>query len=263
MKKTSDVTVILTVWKRNHLEEQIQAMLRQTVPAANIWVQQYGNHVATADILARYPGISYVHSDLNLKYFGRFSLALHATSRYTWVLDDDIIPADNWVEKCISTCEQYNAIVCSNGRLIPPGDYTPEVSSDASYRMKYFIGDSPLLNGFNVCPADTIIDFGCSSYFLRSAWLRHFWAIWPYTFDTGEDMHLSATAKLLGNVRTVVPAQTSPEDTGNRKPAYSCDEHASYKKQGFIQQRTRILKYLIDEKHWSPTLWAHALAGGS
>lgn len=82
MKETADLTVILTVWKRNHLDEQIQCLLKQTVRIANIWLLQCGDYVQVEEILARYPAITYVHSGIDLKYFGRFSLALHASSLY-------------------------------------------------------------------------------------------------------------------------------------------------------------------------------------
>lgn len=256
-REKADLTVVLTVWKRNHLEEQLAALAAQTVQPGAIWVIQYGEHVPTDEVLKKHPAVHRIHSTLNLKYFGRFSVALHADTRYTWVLDDDIIPSPAWVETCIRTCEMRNAIVCSNGRIIPPGDYAPEMVKGDDYLGTYFIGDSPSLDLMNLCQEDTIVDFGCSSYFFKTEWLRYFWQIWPHTFQTGEDMHLSASCKILGNVATVVPRQHSARDSGNVTPAYSCDQHASWRKAGFVDKRSYVLKYLVEERNWCPILWGN------
>lgn len=39
------VTVILTVWKRNHLEEQLSALFGQTTPPVQVRIQQSGHYV--------------------------------------------------------------------------------------------------------------------------------------------------------------------------------------------------------------------------
>lgn len=254
-KPKADLTVILTVWQRDNIEEQLKCLLAQTLFPANIWILQYGNHVPIAKCLKKYPFLEHFHATLNLKYFGRHSLAQHLTTTYTWILDDDIIPSKTWIETCIRVCEAKNAIVCSNGRLIPPNDFSPERPKNNHHIDRYFIGDSKTTNAINLCDEDTIVDYGCSSFFFKTAWEKHFWSIWPCTLQTGEDMHLSASCKIGKEILTVVPKQTSPENSGNLKPAYSVDEYASWKKTDFIEQRTYVLKYLIEEKNWMPILW--------
>jgi hypothetical protein len=122
---------------------------------------------------------------------------------------------------------------------------------------KYIIGDSPSLDLINVCHEDTVVDYGCSSYFFKSEWLRYFWQIWPHTLQTGEDMHLSATCKILGNISTVVPRQHSARDSGNVTPAYSDDQHASCNKPGFIETRSYVIQYLVEKMNWRPILWSN------
>ena len=39
------ITVILTVWKRNNLEEQLKSILNQTADLADIYVYQNESHV--------------------------------------------------------------------------------------------------------------------------------------------------------------------------------------------------------------------------
>lgn len=36
----NEITAIVTVWKRTHLEEQLEALARQTTPPREIWVYQ-------------------------------------------------------------------------------------------------------------------------------------------------------------------------------------------------------------------------------
>lgn len=255
MKAQADVTVILTVWKRNHLEAQIKALLTQSMPPSHIWVLHYADHVSVAKCLEKYPMVQYTHSSMNLKYFGRFTLALHARSRYTWVLDDDVIPSLPWVETCIRACEAHQAIVCSNGRIMPPNDYVPEMPKGRGYLDRYFVGDSKSLDSVNLCPEDTCVDYGCSSFFFKTEWLKYFWGIWPCTMQTGEDIHLSASCKIMAGIATVIPKQTSAADSGNIQPAFSCDEHASWRKAEFYAQRTTVFQYFIKGKSWVPKLW--------
>jgi hypothetical protein len=255
MENHAEVTVILTVWKRNNLREQIEVMMSQTVPPAHIWVIQCMQHVQVRDVLRDYPQVKYFQSDEDLKYFSRFSISIHVQTEYTWVLDDDMIPSPLWIEKCIRTCRQHNAIVASNGRIIPRDDFYPERVKSVDYVNRYFVGDSRTLNSVNLCEADTRIDFPCSSYFFRTEWLRYFWGIWPVTFETAEDIHFAASCQIMGGIGTVVPRQTSPSDSGNIRPSYSLDEFASWKKDGFTTTRAGVIRYFIDEKGWKPLLW--------
>jgi hypothetical protein len=251
----TDLTVILTVWKRNHLQEQINALFHQTVLPSYVWIYQCGNYVNLTKCLKKYPCIEWIKSSVNLKYFGRHTLAKHAETAYTWILDDDIIPGKRWIENCLEICDAKDAIVCRSGRIIPPGDLFPGVVKDQHYLKQYFIGDNKLVNGINICEENTIVDYGCSSFFFKTEWEQHFWSIWPNTFQNGEDMHLSASCKIRNDILTIVPKQTSTENSGNLKPAYSFDDHASWKKKGFNKEREGVVRYLIKEMGWKPMLW--------
>ena len=254
-KKQADLTVVLNIWKRNHIEEQIEVLLAQTKLPKHIWILQYGEQMSIPSHLKESPFLHFFSASINLKYFGRYSLAQHCQTAYTWILDDDIVPSSTWIETCESVCESRNAIVCSNGRIIPKNNFLPEKSRNVDYVKQHFIGDSQSLKGINLCEKDTVVDYGCSSFFFKTAWQKYFWHIWPQTFDTGEDMHLSATSKIMEGIVTIIPQQTSTHDSGNLKPAYSCDEHASYKKNDFIEKRAEVLSYLINRYKWVPILW--------
>ncbi|WP_171036630.1 glycosyltransferase family 2 protein [Dyadobacter sediminis] len=255
MKKQADLTVILTVWKRNHLREQIEVLLAQTVLPKHIWVIQCMQHVSITDVLKEFPDIKYFRSDEDLKYFSRFSIGIHVRTEFTWILDDDIIPSFNWIEKCIHTSREYNSIVSSNGRIIPKNDFYPERLKGPNYINQFFIGDSKSGDSVNLCEVDTVIDFPCSSYFFRTEWIRHFWEIWPVTFETAEDIHFAASCKIKGGISCIVPQQTSRNDTGNLRPSYSLDEHASWKRDGFSEIRSNVIRHFIEHQGWKPLLW--------
>jgi hypothetical protein len=249
-----DLTIILNIFKRNYLEEQISSILSQSALPKEIWIIQMSNHVDITPILKRYPHLKYIQSFVDIKYFGRFSLAKFISTRYCLVLDDDIIPSKHWINLSVENCEKFNAIICSNGRIIPPDDLYPEIPKYNGYLEKYFIGDA-LSSDFNYCPTNVTVDYPCSSYFFKKDWLKYFWALEPYTLDIGEDIHLAASCKILGNIITVVPTQDSLFNSGNIRPEYSSDEFASWKKSEFSNMRMKVLKHLIHEERWNPILW--------
>lgn len=255
----TETTVIITLWKRNYLAEQLRALINQTVQPSAIWILQNEEHWNAEHIILsekrRFPSIYRFKSDVNLKFHGRYSLATNISTDFVWFIDDDVIPSGIWHARCLELISKFNCIVCPTGRIIPPGDFQPELCRSGKLR-DYFIGDCYNSEGFNYCPEHTYVDYGCNSYFLRTEWIRNFWTIWPSTFDLGDDIHISATSKILMDIPTMVPAQTSEKDTGNLLKSYGFDLNASWRKTGFIEKRERVLKFLVDEYGWSPLLWS-------
>lgn len=252
------ITAIMTIWKRNNVEEQIEALLNQTVKPSVIWIYHCGFNVEPdMNLCKKYPMVSYQSNSGDLGYFGRFSLALHAKTPYVYILDDDVIPSETWLERCISLCSDLNCIISPAGRIIPPNDFRPELPKNhlSTYLRKYFIGDNDSSLYENFCEQDTYVDFGCNSWFIKTEWLFYFWSFKPYSTSTGEDIHLSITSMLRGNVKTLVPAQMTADKTGNLKKYYGHDQHASWKKADFIMQREAIIKDMVKEKKWKPILW--------
>ncbi|GAB3640257.1 glycosyltransferase [Spirosoma arcticum] len=249
----AEVTVILTVWKRNRLEEQLTSLFAQTEKPYQVWVYQCGNYVNIESVLKRYPEIEFVHSTVNFKYFGRFSLAQFIRSKYVWILDDDVIPSRGWLANSRLKCEVENAIISSAGRIIPDGDYLPERMQNVK---QYFFGDVPANLVYNFCREDTEVDFGCNSWLFKTDWIKAFWQISPYTLETAEDIHLSATCKLKLGIRTIVPQQTDEQTTGNLNVLYGRDAFASWMKPGFQASREGVIRYFIEQMGWQPLLWS-------
>ena len=247
-----NTTVILTVWKRNYLAEQLKNLLNQTEKPFQIWICHYEDHINIDWVKKKYPEINIIKSCINLKYFGRFAVGQFVKSNYIWILDDDVIPSINWLKNSKKICQEENAIVSGAGRIIPDGDYMPERMSNID---KYFFGDVTPNYLHNFCDSDTVVDFGCNGWFFKTEWIKNFWRIPPITLDIAEDMHLSATCKLLHGIKTIVPKQTDIDTSGNLNITYGRDEFASWLKPGFIEQREKVIRYLIQEKNWKPILW--------
>ncbi len=217
----------------------------------NIWVIQCINFVSIKKCKQNYPFVQHIHSSYDLKYFARFSTAIHSPTKYIWILDDDVIPASKWVETAILKCELNNSIICSSGRIVPPNSYSPELITDQTHLEKYFIGDYRDGN-MNYCIQDTFTDYGCNSWFFKTDWIKYFWMTPPYTLLTGEDIHFSASCKIHAGISTLVPKQKSVDYCGNLKRMYGFDQHASWKKDNFIESRKEVFNYLTMQHGWLP-----------
>jgi len=247
-----DVTVLLTVWKRNNIEEQLNRILEQTISPREIWILHGLDYVSVRPTY--HPQIKYIKLNYNMGYHTRFAIALTCKTRYIWIVDDDVIPSHNYLSYIYTLCEEENSIISSSGRIIPFNNYKPEMISDKNFLNMYFIGDS-IDTEANTCGRDTLVDFGCTNWFFKKDWLKYFWSIDPLNFKTAEDIHLSATCMILGKVATIVPIQSLGTVCGNEKKYYGGDEFASYKSFDFLTEREKHLKYLIDAKGWKPLNW--------
>ena len=255
----SAITAVVTLWKRNYLEEQLESLLAQTHPPERIVLVQ--NEAGAMDIepvvetfRARHADITCIKADHNYKYFLRFTLGSLLDTEYLFFVDDDIIPGRRWLELCVEKSRQYNAVIAPTGRIIPKDSFRPEKMFIFRRPEKYAAGDAADGES-NASHSDVHVDYGCNSYFIRAEWMRHFWAVWPHTLSSGEDIHLSASVMIGGGIPTVVPRQDSEETSGNLRRTYGGDLHASWRSKDFIPIREQVFRYLILEKNWRPILW--------
>ncbi len=257
-KDIVDVTIVLNIWKRKYLEKQLKALEGQTVIPKEIWVIHYEEHVQVKDLVAmfsdKFPSITIIESTKNLKYFGRFSIAVNIETEFTWVLDDDVIPGTRWLANCCYKCSTLNAIITCTGRIIPKDDFQPE--NPRNFNPDYFIGDI-LQHKEDMCylTKDQVVDYACQSYFFKTAWLRAFWSIWPTTFACGEDIHLCASCKSQLNIDTVVLAQPDIRNSGNISKRYGADDFATWKKTDFLSTREKVIRYHMEQYNWKPLEW--------
>lgn len=198
------ITVILNVYKRpGYLSQQIAALRAQTIPPAQIWVWCNDGGAPIPDFSELADRV--IVSNHNWKFFGRFTLANLVQTNYAALFDDDILPQPMWFENCLNTIDSGNdGILGGSGILLP---------ADGGYSAKQKIG----WNGEQLTTAKTA-DLVGHAWFFRKAHLGYMWREAPYSWDNGEDIHLSCMAQKYGDIKTLVPPHP-PDDMR----LWSCD----------------------------------------
>ena len=168
-------SVILTVYKRQHLEKQLKCIDEQTIKPDYIIVFQNENHISIENLKDKYNFI-HVRSDYNTKYFGRFSYCINLPVDICIVMDDDIIPGNNCFNNYINQCIKLNGIIGGNGRPI-----NTETKNIENFSKEYEECGLRLSKK---------VDFVGHLWCFKKEWLYYMFSIKPYTFDTGEDIHL-------------------------------------------------------------------------
>jgi len=219
---------LLTQYKRPHLEKQLEAISKQTLKPDYLIVFQNESHVDISDLKTKYDFI-HMKSDFNTKFFGRFAACFTYDVDYCIVMDDDIIPARECFENYISESVRLNGITGGNGRF----------NSDTKLVRKS-VPDVGIRN------ESIEIDFVGHLWCFKKDWLYYMFAIKPCTYETGEDMHLCFTSKVLGRIKSYVCKQDTPSKlsdvTGN---ALAVDAHSSFITTG-SPLRKSIQTYFID-----------------
>ena len=226
------VTVILTVWKRNHLEEQLSALFGQTTRPVQVRIQQSGHYVDVSEVIEAYrERVRYVCWEDNPGVFGRFESVVEVETPFVYIVDDDIIPGKRFIERALGACKRLNAIISPHGRRLSPD----------TCRTEMFVGDGYEFQ-HSFCLEDTEVDFGNNAWFFRQEWIGYFLSEKPLYRNNGEDIHLSAMCKLLGNIPTYIPRQIVPVESGNVKRYYSADEYALHRKPLFNKERVEVVE---------------------
>lgn len=188
----NSVTAILTVYKRSHyLSQQVDALRKQTVPPTEIWVWCNDNETDAQDVSDLVDRV--IVSNANWKFWGRFSLATMARTRWICLLDDDILPEPNWLSHCLDTWRAgYEGILGGSGVILP---------KEKRYSSKHKVG----WNGHHYdAPAE--VDLVGHAWFFHRDHLHYLWREEPISWENGEDIHFSAMALKHGNIKTYVPA---------------------------------------------------------
>ena len=188
------IGIILTQWKRNHLENQLNCIINQSIKIDFIIVFQNENHVDITNILKKFNNIIHVKSDYNTKYFGRFSYFFNIPVDICIVMDDDIMPGFRCIENYVNQCLELNAIIGGNGRIGYNNKNNLKKVRDVGIRERL------------------LMDFVGHLWCFKKDWLYYMFSSKPYTYDTGEDMHLCYSCKLFGNINSYVAKHTSIED---------------------------------------------------
>lgn len=191
------ITVILNHFKRKTLCAQLDSLLNQTLPFHHVWVLSFGspNELSLRRIVESYNDtrISFISSGYDFKYYGRFQMALQTEADLVYIVDDDMIPGNKMLQILahVAGTEKYqNSVLGSIGRILP---FKQKDFSFPSYR-KFRSKEAGL---YLPDPAYDIlvdrivqVDFLSSSWFLSAELVKTLFIETPFTFMTGEDLHL-------------------------------------------------------------------------
>ncbi|KAK3155540.1 hypothetical protein QOZ80_2BG0204510 [Eleusine coracana subsp. coracana] len=246
------VTVILNHFKRRTLCAQLEQLRRQTLPFHRAWVLSFGspNEATLRRIVDSYNDsrISFVSSGYDFKYYGRFQMALQSESDFVYVLDDDMIPGARMLEiLChVAGTEKYgNAVLGSIGRILPfrqKKDFSfPSYRKFRSKEAGLYLPDP----AYDIT-VDRIVqvDFLSSSWFLPADLVKTLFIETPFTFMTGEDLHLSyQLQKYMGAGSFVLPVDPNDKET------WGDSEH----RLAYVSETTVIFKDIVqvrDDQWW-------------
>lgn len=191
------VTVILNHYKRKTLCAQLDSLLKQTLPFHRVWVLSFGspNQDNLERIVRSYNDsrISFVGSTYDFKYYGRFQMALQTESDLVYIIDDDMIPGKKMLEILahVAGTEKYeNAVLGSIGRILPfrQKDFTfPSYRKFRSKEAGLYLPDP----AYDITVEKIVqVDFLSSSWFMSAELVKTLFVESPFTFSTGEDLHL-------------------------------------------------------------------------
>jgi hypothetical protein len=238
------ITVILSVWKRNNLQKQLNYILNQSVKPHQIWIYQNESHldINIPDMVKEKYNISIIQSqDINFKFHARFALPLLVNTEYTAIFDDDTMPGTNWLRSCLETSKKHNCIVGANGRILKPEFKELEARTTFGY------GD-----GFSV-EEELEVDFVGHCWFFKTEWCKNIWKDRPLSWDNGEDIHFAASCQIYQGISCYVPKMPSDNKSiwGDLESHLGRDEHASWKRNDHEKLRSDIIRYWC-KKGWSP-----------
>tara|TARA_A100001015_G_C14991814_1_gene714311 strand:- start:164 stop:895 length:732 start_codon:yes stop_codon:yes gene_type:complete len=233
------ICVLLTQYKRNHLEEQLIHIKNQTKKPDFLVVFQNENHINIENLKKKYDFI-HVKSDFNTKFFGRFSYCFNIPADIFLIFDDDIIPGNKCIENYVNQCLKLNSIIGGNGRY-------GYLNKNNHYKFK-IQGKNPLSNLKDIGIRKlTLVDFVGHLWCFKKEWLYYMFAIKPFTYDTSEDMHFCFSSKLLGNINSYYGEQLSINsccDISMNK--YADDKFSSYKTTN-SKLREGVEKYFLSK----------------
>jgi hypothetical protein len=207
----SKISVILTAWKRNSIQEQLERLGKQTLKDdCTIYVWQNESHIDLSALQQQYQ-FHHISASKNFKFHGRFTLPLLFDSQYTVILDDDTLPNSKWLEKCVSLCSDKNCIVGGNGRIVHP----------QTHLYDEMCVDDPA--------QDIEVDYVGHCWFFKTEWIKHFWSFSQPTFQTGEDISFCAALKIAAGIRSFVSGKSNLEEVGDSdRRKYGTDSNSSY-----------------------------------
>ncbi|XP_077229432.1 uncharacterized protein LOC143862295 isoform X2 [Tasmannia lanceolata] len=180
-------------------------------------------------------------------------MALQTEADFIYILDDDMIPGKKMLEilSHVAGTEKYkNSVLGSIGRILPfrQKDYTfPSYRKFGSKEAGLYLPDP----AYDIT-VDRIVqvDFLSSSWFISSDLVRTLFVESPFTFITGEDLHLSYQLQKYRNAGSFV-LPINPKD----KETWGDGEH----RLAYVSETTVIFTDIVQVRD---DQWWRALSAG-
>jgi UDP-N-acetylglucosamine 2-epimerase (non-hydrolysing) len=215
--KDGQISVILTVYKRNTTFEVLEALASQSVPPKKIFVWQNGEF-QNLDWLKRSKfanKVEIVQSTHNFKFHGRFLLPLLFDTQFTLILDDDMLPGTKVIERMRDACVKLHGLIGINGRTL---------NDLKNYRSQSLVGDG------NSNKETQKVDYIGHGWFFETKWIRFLWQNRHYSIVNAEDIAFSASVKILGNIDSyVIGRDTDAETWPDKKREWGGDMVSSWR----------------------------------
>lgn len=245
---TPKISVILTAWQRpQHLEEQVDRVLRQTVAPHEI-VLWYNQPPKTLGFIERRQLLQFKNSDKvkkivcdhNFGIIPRFALASAMEGEYVCIFDDDTMPGERWFENCLQYVDREKAMCGTIGlRFLSKTEPKTQVP-----RMGW--------EGHN--EGIEFVDLVGHSWFFRREWARYFWDTEPLIRTFGEDIHFCSMLQRHG-IRIACPPHPLDDKSlwGSVKGELGKDKVAISTSKDRSKEYGDVLRYEI-ENGWKPVL---------
>ncbi|KAA3489536.1 Glycosyltransferase family protein 2 [Gossypium australe] len=245
------VTVLLNHFKRKTLCSQLDSLLQQSLPFHQVWVLSFGspNEHSLKRIVESYNDsrISFISSSYDFKYYGRFQMALQTEADLVYIVDDDMIPGKKMLQilSHVAGTEKYkNSVLGSIGRILPfrQKDFTfPSYRKFRSKEAGLYLPDP----AYDITVQKIVqVDFLSSSWFLSAELVKALFIETPFTFMTGEDLHLSYQLQKYRNAGSfVLPVDPTDKET------WGDSEH----RLAYVSETTVIFKDIVqvrDDQWW-------------
>ena len=221
------VCAYFSLYKRNHVPEQLKSLFASSVKPAEIILYQGEMHFNFKSVHDANPSIKHLWTtNWNNPFFLRFMIPFLSNSYYFFNIDDDLILGRNTLQTMKDVMDQKNAIPAAYGRYIRDYRFNP-----------------PFFDQKVVRPTEEMqsVDFLVVSYGLKLEYVKVFWRYRGMMVRNGEDIHLSMTNHLECNRDSVVPIKTENSSIEN----LGDDGVASFNKPGHMENRAILIRTWI------------------
>jgi len=242
---SSDITVILTVFRRPHtLIQQLQAIKAQSVQPKEIiiWKNSYEGIQLPEIPTELKENVSVIDSQKNFGVWARFAVGLLANTTYIAVFDDDTIPGYKWFENCLNSMKIREGLMGSIGLVFHADDYWQY--HRVGWDEKNNCNNSDLRE----------VDIVGHAWFFKREWLCDLWSFAPdYTkfLTHGEDIAFSAFLQKRGIPTLVPPHPRGQWDLFGSHPnlawKYGSEEVGIWAKPESSSRFPELLKFFIEK----------------